>query len=66
MKLNEIEVFFEEVKFTNEPIQLNQCETVINQEEFVKSHISALKKNTGNKTYLPYYDRLMLFKKKFD
>lgn len=39
-------------------IKLTQSETIKDLETFLDSHISILKDNSGNKRYLPYYDRL--------
>jgi len=42
---------------TAEPISIG-CEKVICLRTFVNAHISYLKHNKGNKTYLPYWLRL--------
>ena len=41
-----------------EPITLDNCQKVICLRTFVNAHISYLKNNKGNKTYLPYWLRL--------
>jgi hypothetical protein len=41
-----------------EPITLDNCQKVICLRTFVNAHISYLKNNRGNKTYLPYWLRL--------
>jgi hypothetical protein len=56
--LIEIEKYFETYNFIGEDIQLDQCSKITDLKTFVKSHISILKKNSGNKLYMPYYDRL--------
>jgi len=43
---------------TAEPITLDNCQKVICLRTFVNAHISYLKNNKGNKTYLPYWLRL--------
>ena len=35
--------------------------TILDAEKFVQNHISFLKANTGNITYICYYDRLLEF-----
>ena len=38
--------------------------TIINARQFVESHISFLEANTGNMTYICYYERLLEFHNK--
>lgn len=35
--------------------------TIINARAFVETHISYLEANTGNKTFMPYYNRILEF-----
>lgn len=42
----------------NDIVVLNPAEKIFGLETFLKSHISILKRNSGNKRYKPYYDRL--------
>jgi len=35
--------------------------TIVNAKAFVEAHISYLDTNTGNKTFMPYYNRLLEF-----
>ena len=61
--LNEIIEYFEnffDYDFEKEKdvIKLNECETIRDLKTFLNSHISILKANSGNRTYMPYYDRL--------
>jgi hypothetical protein len=35
--------------------------TIINVDQFLSTHISYLKANTGNKRFIPYYKRLLEF-----
>lgn len=39
-------------------MKLNQCMTIINEEEFVKSHEATIERNKDNKYFQPYKDRL--------
>ena len=59
MKLPELEAFFDSVDLPDEPIKLNEAETIIDCKKFVKSHLEYLKGQKGNKVYLPYYNRLI-------
>jgi hypothetical protein len=56
--LIEIEKYFETYNFIGEDVRIDKCTNVTNLKRFVQSHISILKKNSGNKLYLPYYYRL--------
>ena len=57
-KLDEIEKFFKDYDFEGRQIKISQCERVLNVKNFVESHIKMLRANTGNKRYLPYFDRI--------
>ncbi len=39
-------------------MKLNQCTTILNEEEFVKSHEVIIERNKDNKYFQPYKDRL--------
>ena len=56
--LKEIILHFENYDFETDKIKLNECSTITNLKNFVDSHISILKSNSGNKRFLPYFDRL--------
>lgn len=62
---NEIEVmedFFKELTTEKQPIQLNTSSTITDVPTFVKSHLTTVKANNGNKTFLPYLNRLQELK----
>lgn len=40
-------------------LQLNGHERIVNIPAFIDSHITALEANSGNRTFLPFYERLM-------
>lgn len=56
--MQEIELFFQNYQGINE-IRLNGWTYINDIKKFVSSHLDALKGNTGNRTYLPYYNRLV-------
>ena len=56
-KLTEIDLS----NFNN--MKLSNHETILNANEFVDTHISFLERNKGNKTFIGYYNRLVLFYK---
>ncbi len=58
----ELEVYFSETKLPIELVQINQCATIINIPLFIESHLATVKANKGNKTYLPYLNRLQVLK----
>lgn len=58
MTLQELEKLFKENDFKGE-IRLDKCTLVTDTKKFVQSHVKALKSNPKNKTYLPYWDRLI-------
>ena len=51
-------------KLSLKPAKISVCETVINPQLFVDSHVSILEANSGKKTFLPYYNRLLAYYKK--
>jgi len=61
VSLKEIENYFKQVEFTDDHLQLDQCSTITNLEKFYNSHLQALKKNSGDKRFMPYYMRLLKF-----
>lgn len=59
MNLSQIEDFFNKNGIPNGPIRLNVCEVWNEPKKLVSSHIVILKANSGNKAYMPYYNRLI-------
>lgn len=57
--LKEIENYFKDVEFTDDHIQIDQCTIVTNIEKFYNTHLETLKKNSGNKLFMPFYMRLL-------
>ena len=45
-----------------EQVRISKCEVVTNVPQMIDSHIKVLKANTGNRLFMPYYDRLMLLR----
>lgn len=58
VNLKEIKAFFANYKHSGEPIILSQCETITDLDKFLESTFAILEANSGNKTMMPYYDRL--------
>jgi len=45
-----------------EQVRISKCEVVTNVPQMIDSHIKILRGNPGNRTFIPYYDRLMLLR----
>lgn len=41
--------------------KLDNATTIVNAKRFVDSHIIILEANRGNRTFVPYYNRLLKF-----
>ncbi len=61
--VEELESFFREAKLPDGTIKLSKSVMIINTKRFLESHIATVKRHNGNKTFLPYYERLVRFKK---
>jgi Fe-S cluster biosynthesis and repair protein YggX len=48
---------------TNKPIRISQAEIINNPEEFIYSHLQTCQNNKGNRTFLPYYERMKLLER---
>jgi hypothetical protein len=51
-QISELETYFSELKVIG-PVRLNKCSIITNVPLFVESHLSIIKANNGNKTFLP-------------
>ena len=54
----ELEQFYSNITLPSEPIQQNQCSIILNISTFLKADLEAVKANKGNRTFLPYLNRL--------
>ena len=55
----DIEKFFNTYDFGKcNSIKLSEAEVIVDLQKFVKTNIHLLKSNKGNKTYIPYWNRL--------
>ncbi len=50
--------FFGSFEMPNEPIKTTDG-VITDPKKFIKSHISFLQANNNNRTFIPYYDRLL-------
>lgn len=45
-----------------EQVRISRCEIITNVPQMIDSHLKVLKANTGNRLFMPYYDRLILLR----
>lgn len=60
--ITELENYFASVELPTQPVKLNQCSTIADCALFIKSHFATVKANNGNRTFLPYLNRLQELK----
>lgn len=57
-RLEDIKAYFKDYNFTDTRIRLNACSEVLDLKKFVETNIAILESNSGNKRYIPYFERL--------
>lgn len=57
-QINEMENYFQNTSIPTNPIKLDGCSTITDAKLFIESHIATVRANNGNKTFLPYLNRL--------
>ena len=57
-EISELETYFEGTTIPAVPIKLNACTTIVDIPKFIHSHLACVKTNNGNRTFLPYLERL--------
>jgi hypothetical protein len=57
-----LEDFFNSTILPAQPVKIDVCGTITDVCLFVNSHIATAKANNGNRTYLPYFERLLKLK----
>lgn len=58
MNIKELRAYFAKTTL-NDGVYLNDAEQITDVRKFVDSHLKFLESNSGNRTFLPYYNRLM-------
>ena len=58
----ELESYFASIEVPTQPIKLNRCSTITDCSLFIESHFATVKANNGNRTFLPYLNRLLELK----
>ena len=61
-EIAELEQFYANTSFPTEPIKLNECSTILDISKFIQSNVLMVKANNGNRTFLPYLNRLQQLK----
>jgi hypothetical protein len=59
MKIDELEKALN--KLVLRPLLLDRGQYINDPKKFVNGHLETLKFNSGNKHYMPYYDRLLKY-----
>ncbi|MEY3048665.1 MAG: hypothetical protein RL365_703 [Bacteroidota bacterium] len=54
----ELENYFASIELPTQPVKLNRCSTITDCSLFIESHFATVKGNNGNRTFLPYLNRL--------
>jgi len=58
----ELENYFASIELPTQPVKLNRCSTITECFLFIESHFATVKANNGNRTFLPYLNRLQELK----
>ena len=58
----DLENYFASIELPTQPVKLNQCSTITDCSLFIESHFATVKRNNGNRTFLPYLNRLQELK----
>lgn len=59
----DLENYFANIQLPTQPVKLNRYSTIKDCSLFIESHFATVKGNNGNKTFLPYINRLQELKK---
>lgn len=57
-QIKELGQFFKQIQPTDQTIRLNSSSRISNLQLFVENHLKTIRRNNGNRTYLPYLHRL--------
>ena len=61
-EIEELETYFSNIEIFNKSVKLSQNITITDISSFIVSHFTTLKANNGNRTFLPYLNRLQELK----
>lgn len=57
-----LENYFASIELPTQPVNLNRCSKITDCSLFIESHFDTVKANNGNRTFLPYLNRLQELK----
>lgn len=60
--IEDLEKYFSETKITESVIEMDPTYKIVNIPLFISTYLSIIKKHNGEKTYRPYYERLLKLK----
>ena len=60
--ITDLENYFTNITLPTQPVKLNRCSTITDCSLFIESHFATVKGNNGNRTFLPYLNRLQELK----
>jgi hypothetical protein len=60
--ITELENYFAGITLPTQPVKLNPYSTITNCSLFIESHFATVKRNNGNRTFLPYLNQLQEFR----
>jgi hypothetical protein len=63
MRLDQLEMELKKIEIPKS-IKIKSDLNIIDCQKFIDSHLTILKANSGNKRFIPYYNRLILFYEK--
>jgi hypothetical protein len=61
-ELADMQTYFEGIELPTEPVVLSPGTTILNCATFVRNHIATVRAYDGDKTFLPYLERLRAFR----
>jgi len=62
MTIDELKDFVNNTEFTDDPIVLDACTTIVAQRKFAKTYLDIIMGKSDRKAKMPYYLRLVKFK----
>jgi hypothetical protein len=62
MRLDHLEIELKKIEIPKS-IKIKSDLNITDCQKFIDSHLTILKANSGNKRFIPYYNRLLLFYK---
>ncbi len=61
--IDRLENYFKSAGEIRSPVTLSAGQTAVDPQKMIRTHLIILKANSGNKAYMPYYDRLLILRR---